>query len=72
MYFTKKYCIALDSKARLVLPLEIRDALGVKKNEKILLSFSTAQSDQILIGVAKASDENGIKYSKNCEGISSG
>jgi len=46
--------IRLDNKARLVLPLEIRDALGIRKNEKILLSFSDAKGKKITVDLAKA------------------
>jgi hypothetical protein len=49
--------------------LEIRDALGVKKNERISISFSAAQGDQkneITVRVAKANgNENGSSCSKN-------
>lgn len=86
MYFTSSgnkpgsgctYVIALDSKARLVLPLEIRDALGVRKNEKILFSVSTArQGDNggiISIEIAKAPDNiDGTTCSKNCKTVRGG
>lgn len=37
------YVISLDSKARLVLPLEIREFLGIAKNERII--FRTCQNN---------------------------
>lgn len=48
------FWIRLDSKARLVLPLEIRDSLGIEKNGKILLSVSQGQDGNFILGVAKA------------------
>lgn len=72
-FIERNYVIALDSKARLVLPLEVRDALGVRKNEKILFSVSAAKDKcgqgygnrNIIITVAKAGEENGISCSRN-------
>jgi bifunctional DNA-binding transcriptional regulator/antitoxin component of YhaV-PrlF toxin-antitoxin module len=67
-FIARSILIALDSKARLVLPLEIRDALGVKKNEKILFSFSAAKNGRVLVKVAKATvvnADNFVTYSKN-------
>ncbi|MEK6981771.1 MAG: AbrB/MazE/SpoVT family DNA-binding domain-containing protein [Candidatus Micrarchaeota archaeon] len=58
----------LDSKARLVLPLEIRDTLNVKKNEKILISVSDAKEDKITIEISKPSisdETDSISYSRN-------
>ena len=84
MYFTGSgngsgskcvYVIALDSKARLVLPLEIRDALGVRKNEKILFSVSSVicAGGKITVEIAKASDSiDGIPCSKNCKTVRGG
>ncbi len=61
--------IKLDAKNRLVLPLEIRDALGIKNNGKITFSASSEQKDcrKITITLAKAKDEPGVKCSRNCE-----
>ncbi|MBU0590678.1 AbrB/MazE/SpoVT family DNA-binding domain-containing protein [Candidatus Micrarchaeota archaeon] len=64
MYFTSnkpkkvqnkklEYCIRLDAKARLVLPLEIRDALGIKTKDKLLLSVSTTNDDKVIIELTK-------------------
>jgi len=50
----REYCICLDSKARLVLPLEIRDSIGIKTKEKILLSMSPAKDDRVVIELMKA------------------
>lgn len=44
----------LDSKARLVLPLEIRDAIKIKPGEKILLSVSAANEGKMTLVLAKA------------------
>lgn len=70
MYFTGKtsdYCIALDSKARLVLPLEIRDALGIPKKGKILFSVSAAGRGAFLVEIRKASGSPAdyVPFSKN-------
>lgn len=46
--------IGLDSKARLVLPLEIRDALDIKTNGKILISVSDAKNGEVILRLAKA------------------
>ena len=64
------FVIALDSKARLVLPLEIREALGIETNGKILISVSNSarQGNKVILEVSKASDSdmaNGIVFSKN-------
>jgi len=48
------FFIRLDSKARLVLPLEIRDAIGIKTGDKILLSVSAVQDGKVAIELAKA------------------
>jgi len=86
MYFTGSgngsgskcvYVIALDSKARLVLPLEIRDALGVRKNEKILFSVSNARPEDndriVIIEIAKAPGSiDGTPCSKNCKTVRGG
>jgi len=65
--------IKLDAKNRLVLPLEIRDALGIRGNERITFSASSEQDEKecmkIIITLAKARDETGEKCSKNCENI---
>lgn len=63
--------IKLDAKNRLVLPLEIRDALGIRNNGKITFSASPKQDgkDEITITLAKAKDEPGVKCSKNCENV---
>ncbi|MBU0532756.1 AbrB/MazE/SpoVT family DNA-binding domain-containing protein [Candidatus Micrarchaeota archaeon] len=44
----------LDKKARLVLPLEIREAINIKTGDKILFSVSSATDGKITIEVAKA------------------
>ncbi|MEK6978917.1 MAG: AbrB/MazE/SpoVT family DNA-binding domain-containing protein [Candidatus Micrarchaeota archaeon] len=81
MYFIeqRKYVIALDSKARLVLPLEIREALGIETNGKIIIRIASGSwpvassqkpgANSIIIELAKASDSdmaNGRKFSRNC------
>jgi len=48
--------IRLDRKARLVLPLEIRDAIGIKTGDKILLSVSAVKNGKVIIELAKASE----------------
>ena len=53
-FFIEEYIIALDSKARLVLPLEIRDYLGIGKKEKLLLSASAADGGKVTLSIAKA------------------
>lgn len=59
--------IRLDRKARLVLPLEIRDAIGIKTGDKILFSVSADEAGKIVITLAKASDKDaGVKCSRNC------
>jgi len=68
MYFTEEYLIRLDSKARLVLPLEIREALGIETNGKIVISVSSAQVGKVILELSKASNsdiENSISFSKN-------
>jgi bifunctional DNA-binding transcriptional regulator/antitoxin component of YhaV-PrlF toxin-antitoxin module len=48
--------IRLDSKARLVLPLEIRDAIGIKTGDKILFSASATEKGGVVVKLAKAPD----------------
>lgn len=60
--------IRLDRKARLVLPLEIRDAIGIKTGDKLLLSVSAAEDDRVVIEIAKAPENSDSKvqaYSRN-------
>jgi bifunctional DNA-binding transcriptional regulator/antitoxin component of YhaV-PrlF toxin-antitoxin module len=60
------FWIALDKKGRLVLPLEIRQALGIQTNGKILLSVSDVGDGKVIAEIAKApEDTEGISYSKN-------
>jgi bifunctional DNA-binding transcriptional regulator/antitoxin component of YhaV-PrlF toxin-antitoxin module len=60
------YFIGLDKKARLVLPLEIREAIEIKKGEKILLSISAAKEGKISMELAKAPDNIELyPYSRN-------
>ncbi len=59
------FLIRLDRKARLVLPLEIREAIGIKTGEKILLSVSVAKENKVTIEVAKAPDVESCPYSRN-------
>lgn len=56
----------LDKKGRLVLPLEIRDAINIKTGEKILLSIGAAKDGKVDVKIAKAPE--GIEsyaFSKN-------
>ena len=60
------FFIRLDSKARLVLPLEIRDAIGIRNGEKILLSISAAQGGKVIVGVVKAPENmESCAFSRN-------
>ncbi|MFA5050454.1 MAG: hypothetical protein WC501_05595 [Candidatus Micrarchaeia archaeon] len=55
----------MDSKNRLVLPLEIRNELGLEKFDSISLSVSKSGKDMKLkLGLAEGT-ENIKKYSKN-------
>jgi sRNA-binding carbon storage regulator CsrA len=46
--------------------LEIREAIGIKIGEKILLSVSAAQGGNVTIGIAKAPAEiESCAYSRN-------
>jgi AbrB family looped-hinge helix DNA binding protein len=61
-----KILVRLDKKGRLVLPLEIRDAINIRPGQKIILSFGPAQCGIVRIEVAKAPE--GIEscaYSRN-------
>ena len=58
--------IRLDRKARLVLPLEIRDAIGIKAGDKILLSVIAANDGKVTIELAKAPENiKSCAYSRN-------
>ncbi len=60
------YFIRLDKKGRLVLPLEIRDALRIKNGDRILLSVSSADSGKVVLEVAKAPERiESDSYSRN-------
>ena len=60
------YFIRLDNKGRLVLPLEIRDALQIKNGEKIRLSVSSSDKSKVLVELAKAPlDYESEPYSRN-------
>jgi AbrB family looped-hinge helix DNA binding protein len=60
------FFIRLDKKGRLVLPLEIRDAIEIKTGEKIVLSVSAVKNGKLTIGVAKAPpDAESCAYSRN-------
>ena len=62
----ERILIKLDKKGRLVLPLEIRDAMDIKPGEKILLSFRAASNGDIKLKVAKAPvDIESQAYSRN-------
>ncbi|MEW6748234.1 MAG: AbrB/MazE/SpoVT family DNA-binding domain-containing protein [Candidatus Micrarchaeota archaeon] len=61
------FWIRLDRKARLVLPLEIRESLALKSGEKILLSVSAVGDGKVTMVVAKAGGkDSGVKCSRNC------
>ena len=62
------FFIALDSKARLVLPSEIREALKIEKKGQILLSVIATSNNTVTVRLAKATisdSENSIAFSKN-------
>ena len=72
-FIEKRYIIALDSKARLVLPLELRDALGIKNRDKILLSVSAGRDGRVIIELAKANGALAeVKCSRNCAYLKEG
>jgi bifunctional DNA-binding transcriptional regulator/antitoxin component of YhaV-PrlF toxin-antitoxin module len=58
----------LDAKARLVLPLSVRDRLNIKPKDLILLSVSSVSGEdkKITLVLAKApEDSSGLAFSKN-------
>lgn len=60
----------LDKKARLVLPIEIREAIGIEPDKKILISVSAVKDGKVTIEIAKApqnieSDSELQPYSRN-------
>ena len=64
------YFIRLDSKGRLVLPLEIREAIGIETNGNLLVKViaTSGKSNVVRVELSKASDTQlaeGISYSKN-------
>lgn len=68
------YVIALDSKSRLVLPLEIRDFLGIAKSQKLLFRCRK-QEGTLLLELEKAQENTGLESvlcSKNCAYLQSG
>lgn len=60
------YKISLDSKSRLVLPLEIRDSLGLDKNNKQLIIKLFKDNDSLLLKLEKSDLSVGKLVSKNC------
>ncbi len=68
-----EYVISLDSKSRLVLPLEIRDILGLDKNNRKLLLKIIMQGKTILLEIEKSQINSDLTtYSKNCSYLQSG
>lgn len=60
------YVVSLDSKARLVLPLEIRDFLGlVNKNQKLLIKLTKDESSLNMIFEKAPLDLESKACSKN-------
>jgi bifunctional DNA-binding transcriptional regulator/antitoxin component of YhaV-PrlF toxin-antitoxin module len=61
------FFIRLDNKGRLVLPLEIREALGLEKNGTVSISVSAGRGrGSILLDLSKCSEASGgVPYSKN-------
>ena len=60
--------IRLDAKARLVLPLLIRDRFNIKPKDQVLLSVSAISENSITIVLAKAPENcqlNSRVFSKN-------
>lgn len=60
--------IVLDSKSRLVLPLKIRNYLGITKNGRVKLSILSAEKSSVAIALSNPVDETDVKtlrYSKN-------
>lgn len=57
--------IRLDKKARLVLPLEIRNLVGVKPSEQVLIEV-LEEGKSMVVRITKPSERaGGISYSKN-------
>ncbi len=68
-----EYVISLDSKSRLVLPLEIRDILGLDKNNRKLLLKIIMQGKTILLEIEKSQINSDLTTcSKNCSYLQSG
>ena len=62
----RSFCIRLDSKARLVLPLEIRSALSIGAREKVLIKVKKVRCGFVEITLAKAGEgEVSRAYSRN-------
>ena len=60
------YVISLDNKSRLVLPLEIRDSLGLNKNDSRVILKLFKDNDSLLLKFEKPSlDINSTLCSKN-------
>ncbi len=55
----------LDSKARLVLPLCIRDNLSVSKGDTVLLEVAYSGGDAAFVKVSKGSEKGLRRTSKN-------
>lgn len=73
-WIDRSYLIALDAKGRLVLPLEIREALEIETNGKILISISSSSKTQdtklktVIVEITTPSDSdvaNSVAFSKN-------
>jgi hypothetical protein len=60
------YVISLDSKSRLVLPLEIRDSLGLDKNNRKLTLKLFKDNDSLLLKLEKSDLSDGKLVSRNC------
>lgn len=55
----------LDSKARLVLPLKIRDKLSVSKGDVVLLEFSDSGNGGVVVRFSKGLEKGLRRTSKN-------
>ena len=69
-YFIQKYSISLDSKSRLVLPAELRKAIGLGKDDLLVIEVVSQDERELCLKLRKSREareaQGLIRVSRNC------